>query len=157
MSERAGSQYEYSNDRRCCPGHRCHPAPPLVRPLTRLDGSGARVTVGHDLDLSGSTDSDDAADEQRYFVVDGRPWRRTDPDIATDELAALKSALGRARNAVRRARQGGDEVALADARRRVQLAKTGLGERGTPWWEQDRAERTDRVRRALDALDRLGG
>ena len=89
-------------------------------------------------------------------MVDGRRWRRTDPSIATEELAALKSALGRARNAVRRARQAGDEVALADARRRVQLAKTGLGERGTPWWEQSEAERTDRVRRALDALDRVG-
>src|SRR5687767_936083 len=40
-------------------------------------------------------------------------------------------------------RRAGDEVAVAAARARVQLAKTGLGERGPAWWEQD-----DEARRA---------
>ncbi|SFS15166.1 hypothetical protein SAMN04487783_1981 [Agrococcus baldri] len=38
------------------------------------------------------------------------------------------------------------------ARDRVQLAKEGLGERGTAWWELPQAERRAR---ALDRLARL--
>jgi hypothetical protein len=39
------------------------------------------------------------------------------------------------------------------ARARVQLAKTGLGERGTAWWEQDDDQRRDRWETALRELD----
>jgi hypothetical protein len=35
----------------------------------------------------------------------------------------------------------------------VQLAKTGLGERGTAWWEQSDAEREERWATALRELD----
>lgn len=52
-------------------------------------------------------------------------------------------------------RTAGDEDATAAARRRVQLAKVGLGERGTPWWEQDQAARRARLERALEELDAL--
>jgi hypothetical protein len=38
----------------------------------------------------------------------------------------------------------------------VQLAKTGLGERGPAWWEQSPAERARRWERALAALDGIG-
>ena len=37
-----------------------------------------------------------------------------------------------------------DGVALRAARDRVQRAKVGLGERGTPWWEQTEQERRAR-------------
>ncbi|WP_325169879.1 hypothetical protein [Arthrobacter sedimenti] len=37
----------------------------------------------------------------------------------------------------------------------VQLAKEGLGERGTPWWEQSEAERAARWTAALKELDAL--
>lgn len=43
----------------------------------------------------------------------------------------------------------------APARRRVDLAKHGLGERGTPWWEQTDSERRDRWESALGHLDDL--
>lgn len=41
----------------------------------------------------------------------------------------------------------------APARRRVDLAKHGLGERGTPWWEQDDSQRQQRWKAALAELD----
>ena len=68
-------------------------------------------------------------------------------------MAALKSHLGRGRSAVRHAK--GDEQAVAAARRRVDLAKHGLGERGPKWWESDERERLARARDAIADLDAL--
>lgn len=87
-------------------------------------------------------------------MVDGRRWRRTDPAVPDAERARLTSHLGRGRSAVRHA--SGDAETRA-ARRRVQLAKVGLGERGTPWWEQSDDERRERWERALAELDALDG
>ncbi|MBA8793484.1 hypothetical protein FHX74_001089 [Friedmanniella endophytica] len=98
---------------------------------------------------------DDAArssEDERWLVVGGRRWRRQDPLIPADEAARLRRFLGRARNAVKQARAGGDEDAVAAARRRVGAAKHGLGERGTPWWEQDAGERRRRWEAALAEL-----
>lgn len=39
-----------------------------------------------------------------------------------------------ARSAVRRTKQAGDDAALKDARKQVDAAKVGLGERGPVWW-----------------------
>lgn len=47
-------------------------------------------------------------DDGRFVVVDGRRWRTADPALP------------------------GDDAAVRSARARVQLAKTGLGERGDP-------------------------
>ena len=90
----------------------------------------------------------------RYVVVDGRRWRTADPALPDEVRARLLHHLGVARAGVRTAGKAGDDAAVAVARARVQLAKTGLGERGTPWWEQD-----DDARRARweDALRELGG
>lgn len=95
----------------------------------------------------------DATDDERWLVVDGRRWRRTDPALPADVAAALRSHLGRARNAVKAARRDGDEEALAEARRRVGLAKHGLGERGPRWWDDDEDARIGRARQALRELD----
>ncbi|MFD9516318.1 hypothetical protein [Streptomyces sp. NPDC059979] len=46
-----------------------------------------------------------------------------------------------------------DEQAEHEARRRVHTAKVALGERGTPWWEQDDAQRRARWLDGLAALD----
>ena len=90
----------------------------------------------------------------RYVVVDGRRWRTADPALPDEVRARLLHHLGVARAGVRTAGKAGDDAAVAAARARVQLAKTGLGERGTPWWEQD-----DDARRARweTALRELGG
>jgi hypothetical protein len=87
----------------------------------------------------------------RYVVVDGRRWRTADPALPDDVRAQLLHHLGVARSAVRTA--AGDDVAVAAARARVQLAKTGLGERGEPWWEQDDDARRVRWETALRELD----
>ena len=96
--------------------------------------------------------SDEGTEEQRWLVVDGRRWRRTDPAVPDAELERLKSHLGRGRAGVRNA---GDDATRRAARHRVQLAKVGLGERGTPWWEQSAAERRERWESALAELDAL--
>lgn len=91
-------------------------------------------------------------EDERWLVVNGRRWRRTDPSLPDDLVEALKSHLGRARAAVKTARASGDDAALAEARRRVGLAKHGLGERGPAWWDEPEADRLGRATRALDDL-----
>ncbi|MDN3494645.1 hypothetical protein QL996_01780 [Planococcus sp. APC 4015] len=101
------------------------------------------------------TGSGDASDEERWLVVDGRRWRRTDPALPDDLVAALTSHLGRGRSGVRTARRAQDEDAVAAARRRVDAAKHGLGERGPRWWDEPPAARIDRARDALRRLDAM--
>ena len=86
----------------------------------------------------------------RYVVIDGRRWRATDPELPEDVAALLRRQLMSARRAVGTALRAGDPVAERAARDRVQRAKTALGERGTPWWEQSSAERRARWEAGLD-------
>lgn len=97
--------------------------------------------------------SEGAADDERWLVIDGRRWRRTDPALPADVVAVLTSHLGRGRSAVRVAKKDEDADAVADARRRVNLAKHGLGERGEPWWDLTVEDRLARARDALRQLD----
>ena len=92
-----------------------------------------------------------APEPERYLVVDGRRWRRQDPALPEDVAARLRSELGKARSEVGRRTRAGEDPAAARAR--VSLAKHGLGERGTPWWEQSDAERRERWEAALRDLD----
>jgi hypothetical protein len=91
-------------------------------------------------------------DDEKWLVVDGRRWRRTDPAIPADALARLKSHLRRGGNGVRTARNDGE---LDATRHRTQRAKVGRGELGTPWWEQSDTERRGRWEFALAELDAL--
>ena len=91
-------------------------------------------------------------DDGRWIVVGGRRWRKADPALPDDVRARLLHHLGVARSAVRVAGRTGDDAALSAARARVQLAKTGLGERGQAWWDQDDDARRARWEAALDAL-----
>ena len=91
-------------------------------------------------------------DDGRYVVVDGRRWRTADPALPDDVRAQLLHHLGVGRSGVRTAKKAGDDDAVAAARARVQLAKTGLGERGTAWWEQSPDERRARWEEALRSL-----
>lgn len=95
------------------------------------------------------------SDDERWLVVNGRRWRRTDPCLPEDVAAALRSHLGRGRSAVGAGKRSGDDERVADARRRVGLAKHGLGERGPRWWEDPEAERIERARAALRELEAL--
>lgn len=97
----------------------------------------------------------DDVDEERWLIVGGRRWRRTDPCLPADVVTALKSQLGRGRSGVRVAGRAGDDEAVAAARRRVALAKLGLGERGPRWWERPEAERIEQAHRSLRQLEAL--
>lgn len=99
-------------------------------------------------------DTEEPSDEEKWLVVDGRRWRRTDPAIPDDVLERLKSHLGRGRSGVRTAE---DEAERAATRHRTHLAKVGLGERGTAWWEQTDSQRRERWESALRELDALDG
>jgi hypothetical protein len=95
----------------------------------------------------------DPTDDERWLVINGRRWRRTDPALPDDVVEALTSHLGRARSMVGVAGRAGDEAAKAAARERVGIAKHGLGERGPKWWESDVADRISRAREALAQLE----
>jgi len=74
----------------------------------------------------------------RYFVVRGRLWRTSRPDLDPAERQRLVHALMNARRAVRTtlsvtdADQG--QTDLRQARAAVDAAKVALGERGPVWW-----------------------
>ena len=103
-------------------------------------------------DSPGDSPTDSPGEDERWLVVDGRRWRRTDPMIPEADLARLKSHLGRGRSGVRTATS---DAELEATRHRTQLAKVGLGERGPKWWEQSGAERRERWTAALTELDAL--
>lgn len=88
----------------------------------------------------------------RHVVVRGRRWRAADPELPGDVRDALQHHLGRARAEVGAGRRTGDDGRVAAARRRVDAAKHGLGERGAPWWELDLAARRARWEAALREL-----
>lgn len=106
-------------------------------------GSGAVVGTGCPWSVGRTADG-------RYVVIDGRRWRASDPDLPDDVAALLRSELMSARRAVGAALKAGDGEAERVARAQVHRAKTALGERGTPWWEQDAQERRARWEAGLD-------
>jgi hypothetical protein len=111
------------------------------------------VFMSHPSDDAAEAQGAVAAEDERWLVINGRKWRRTDPVLDDDLVAALKSHLGRGRSAVRGAKRSGDPDQLAAARWRSNLAKHGLGERGPYWWDEPEADRIDRARAALAELD----
>lgn len=68
----------------------------------------------------------------RYFVVGGRLWRATNPDLPEDERRKLVAELMAARRAVKEAKGGRGD--LETPRAQVDAAKVALGERGPAWW-----------------------
>ncbi len=83
----------------------------------------------------------ETSDDGRYVVIDGRRWRATDPAIPDQRRQELQRVLMAWRREVGRTKGTSDE---RSARAGVQGAKVALGERGTPWWEQELDERQAR-------------
>ena len=109
-----------------------------------------------DRDAAGwSLVNSEVSDDEHWMVINGRRWRRTDPELPENLVVRLTSHLGRARSAVGVSRRSGDAEVTAAARVRVGLAKRGLGERGPRWWECAIDDRIERAREALEELDRL--
>ena len=75
------------------------------------------------------------------MIIDGRRWRATDPLIPDARRDELQRVLMAWRREVRRTRGTDGE---RNARAGVQAAKTALGERGDPWWEQSEEQRRAR-------------
>ena len=71
----------------------------------------------------------------RYFVVNGKLWRCSNPSLPADARQKLVNALMNARREVKTAKASGDKTQLTRARARVQKAKVELGERGPVWWD----------------------
>ena len=96
-----------------------------------------------------------SVDDDRWMVINGHKWRRTDPVLDESLVSRLKSHLGRGRSGVRAAKSAGDSDAVAASRKRVGLAKHGLGERGPYWWDSPEKDRIARANEALNQLDAL--
>lgn len=101
----------------------------------------ARSSLGSRLSAA---DGAASTPDGRYVVIGGRRWRATDPLLPDDAAAALRGELMAARRAVGAALRAEDGGAERAARARVHAAKTALGERGTPWWEQTPEQRRAR-------------
>lgn len=89
----------------------------------------------------------------RYLVVRGRLWRRSDPGLDDARRDELVHELMDARRAKGAARRAGDAAAVEDARRRVDAAKTALGERGPVWWTDGTPDETRRLARTTRYAD----
>lgn len=86
-------------------------------------------------------------EDGHHVVIDGRRWRATDPSIPEGFRQELVDELMAARRAVK--------ASESDARRRVQDAKTALGERGAPWWEERTGDPFDeRIAATIRSLTR---
>ena len=70
----------------------------------------------------------------RYFVVRGRLWRMSNPNLDPEVRQALVQQLMEARRHGGVCGRRGDLEGQRQARGRVDDAKRGLGERGPVWW-----------------------
>ncbi len=70
----------------------------------------------------------------RYFIVRGRLWRCTNPNLPEATRIQLVHVLMTARSAKRVAMRAGDPTARELARQAIDAAKHALGERGPVWW-----------------------
>ena len=71
----------------------------------------------------------------RYFVVRGRLWRCSNPNLSDEQRTELVKALMLARRAKQQAMRAGDNAAREVARSQVEAMKVALGERGPVWWD----------------------
>lgn len=69
----------------------------------------------------------------RYIIVRGRLWRATNPHLKAATRTALTKKLMDARRAIKAAAP--NSSAMKIARKAVQIAKEGLGERGPVCWK----------------------
>lgn len=73
----------------------------------------------------------------RYFVVNGRLWRMSNPELAAEERQLLVERLMKARRDVGIAKKAADTNAEHHARATVDEVKRALGERGPAWWTDE--------------------
>jgi hypothetical protein len=69
--------------------------------------------------------------DRRYYVVQGRLWRLSNPGLNEKTHQRLVDQLMAAKREVR---DGKDSIQRITARLRADRAKRALGERGAVWW-----------------------
>jgi hypothetical protein len=80
----------------------------------------------------------------RYFVVKGRLWRMSNPNLTETEREKLTYDLMMARRDVKKQKEREDARAEKWAHAQVDRLKKALGERGPVWWANgDPANDTD--------------
>ncbi len=70
----------------------------------------------------------------RYFVARGKLLRCSNPDLLPADREKYSALLVIARKEVRSAKMWGTVEDVQKAHKKVDAAKQGLGERGSPWW-----------------------
>jgi len=70
----------------------------------------------------------------RYFVVLGRLWRLSNPNLSVETRQLLVNRLMDARRQVGAAKKAKDSDAWRNARAAVDAAKNALSKLGPPWW-----------------------
>lgn len=73
--------------------------------------------------------------DNRYFVVQGRLWRCSDPALDEGTRNRWVKQLMDGRRAVKKAKANNDSAAMAQARQLIHQAKVALGEQGPVWWD----------------------
>ena len=68
---------------------------------------------------------DSPTDDEKFFTVRGRRWRRTDPALAAEVVEQLKSHLGRGRSGVRAGTKAQDTFAVASQNKAEAAQKAG--------------------------------
>ena len=89
----------------------------------------------------------------RYFVVRGRLWRLSDPELGSGERERLVARLMNARRAVGAAKMSEDKIAMRNARAEVDASKRLLGERGPVWWNDGAPDYNRHMVRATPYAD----
>jgi hypothetical protein len=113
---------------------RAPPAPAVRRKRAAFTPTQGRAVPPHPVTPDG-----------RYFVVRGRLWRCTNPQLGEEERQRLTRELMAARRAVGSALRANDQSALRAARAKVDGAKVALGERGAVWWSDGAPDYNQRM------------
>ncbi len=106
----------------------------VVRPTNARQITKRSAGFAYSLPMAASSKYPNTPDG-RYFVVSGRLWRSSSPNLSPEERQRLVDQLMTARRQVGAALKSGDEQAQRGARAAVDQAKRALGERGPVWWD----------------------
>lgn len=93
----------------------------------------------------------------RYLVVRGRLWRCSDPRLEEDAREVLVRELMAARREKGVAKRAKDADSVTQAKRRVEAAKRGLGERGPVWWDDGAPDLTRHLARTTSYAEWWAG
>ncbi len=127
-------EYTFKRLRRCPDCVWLERPSPLIAHSGRHKRRAACLPCCETRDLHFAMSRHPVTPDGRYFVVRGRLWRCSNPQLSEDERQRLTAVLMAARRAKGIAMRAGDERGRELARQQVDAAKIALGERGPVWW-----------------------